>query len=91
MLPTQIMERVMRQALEAYLLVGQALLDAHFCRDPPADSPRPWPRAARGAAQPVPQPGLADRQAANLTLTLGEAAQSGEPSVGPARGSRPWT
>jgi glycosyltransferase involved in cell wall biosynthesis len=57
---------------------------------------RPWPRAARGAAQPVPQLGLADRrggrrQGANLTLTLGEAAQSGEPGVGPARGGRPWT
>jgi len=25
------------KALDAYLLVGQALLDAHFYRDPPAD------------------------------------------------------
>jgi len=30
------------------------------CRD--ARWSRPWPRAARGAAQPVPQLGLADRQ-----------------------------
>ena len=42
-------------------------------------------------AQPVPELGLADRQTANLTLTLGEAAQSGEPGAGLARGSRPWT
>ena len=88
-------------AFDQDALPAQVRPDEVFRLTSAAGSPRPRRHADPGRGRELPEvlrsrcrssAWLTGRgQTANLTLTLGEAAQSREPGIGPARGSRPWT